>query len=289
MSRATNISASIENVTGKVWKPCWWMQAGVVDYKLCDREYDCEHCAFDEVLQGKVARLNAGSATLLFESPSDQQSTAIKRSDAAPQSVRGCEVLDGLFYHRGHTWARIEEAGTVRTGIDDFGQRVLGRAYSVSFPLLGAAVQRGEECWRFTHQAGVVALVSPVSGKIREINSSLFQRPSLINRDPHGLGWSMLIEPADLRGCLKDLLFGRRVRAWLEREIEKLYRTLSEVISGQRQGIGLTMNDGGLLESDFMSGLTAAQMRRVISAFFPPPSLEGTERNNSNFQLTVRR
>ena len=183
MSRATNINVSVENATRSVWKPCWWMQAGVVDYKLCDREYDCERCAFDEVLQGKVTRLSSGSATVLFDSPSDQQSTANKRSDASPASVRGCEVPNGLFYHPGHTWARIEEAGAVRTGIDDFGQRVLGRAYSVSIPLLGSAVRRGEECWRLTHQTGVAALVSPVSGKVREINSSLFQRPSLINRN----------------------------------------------------------------------------------------------------------
>ncbi|MFL6213965.1 MAG: hypothetical protein ACJ74J_08740 [Blastocatellia bacterium] len=29
---------------------CVWMQAGVVGYKLCDRQFDCEHCPFDLAL-----------------------------------------------------------------------------------------------------------------------------------------------------------------------------------------------------------------------------------------------
>jgi glycine cleavage system H lipoate-binding protein len=281
MNRATNTKGSVEKRASGALKTCWWMQAGLVDYKLCDREYDCEHCTFDEVLQGKVARLSSDSPRILFESPTDHQSNAIRRADASQASVRGCEVLKGLFYHPGHTWARIEEAGTVRTGIDDFGQRVLGRVYSVSVPAIGSTVRRGEGCWRLTHQAGVAALVSPVSGRIREINSTLFQRPSLINRDPHGLGWTMVIEPADLRGCLKGLLYGPKVKDWLEREIEKLYRTIYEVVSGRRLAIGPTMNDGGQLKSDFMSGFSAAQLRQLIGTFFPLPSREETERNNS--------
>lgn len=31
---------------------CVWMLAKVVDYKLCDQAYDCEQCAFDQVMRG---------------------------------------------------------------------------------------------------------------------------------------------------------------------------------------------------------------------------------------------
>lgn len=31
---------------------CVWMLAKVVDYKLCDQAYECEHCAFDHVMRG---------------------------------------------------------------------------------------------------------------------------------------------------------------------------------------------------------------------------------------------
>jgi hypothetical protein len=33
---------------------CVWMQAGVVGYKLCDREFDCDLCPFDAALRGQA-------------------------------------------------------------------------------------------------------------------------------------------------------------------------------------------------------------------------------------------
>lgn len=30
---------------------CIWMLAGVLTYRLCDRQYDCEHCPLDAALR----------------------------------------------------------------------------------------------------------------------------------------------------------------------------------------------------------------------------------------------
>ena len=35
--------------------PCIWMGAGLLRYRLCDREYDCEHCPLDAALRGAPA------------------------------------------------------------------------------------------------------------------------------------------------------------------------------------------------------------------------------------------
>jgi hypothetical protein len=32
---------------------CLWMSYGVIDYKLCDGKFDCEHCFFDRVMKNK--------------------------------------------------------------------------------------------------------------------------------------------------------------------------------------------------------------------------------------------
>lgn len=31
---------------------CVWMEAGVISFWLCNREYDCEHCPLDAALRG---------------------------------------------------------------------------------------------------------------------------------------------------------------------------------------------------------------------------------------------
>lgn len=244
--------------------PCVWMQAGVVDYKLCDRNYDCDHCPFDEGLHTR----------------SSQQALRDRREYSESISVQGCSVEPDLFYHPEHTWARIEEGGMVRAGLDDFGQRILGRAYSVSLPAPGTTVQAGSECLRLTHQSGVSILAAPVAGSVKEINSKLLQRPALMNRDPYDEGWLVLIEPGDLRCGLKGLMYGERVRDWLQREIEKLH----SLINGEQS----TMNDGGWLTQEFMSDLTDSERNRVVDSFFPL-SFEDKAKSNNPIQVLQRR
>lgn len=241
--------------------PCVWMQAGVVDYKLCDRDYDCEHCPFDEALHTRPG----------------QQTLSGDREYSETISVQGCRVEPDLFYHPAHTWARIEEGGMVRAGLDDFGQRMLGRAYSVSLPAEGVTVQPGAQCLRVTHQSGVSTLAAPVAGNVKEINSKLLQQPALMNRDPYGEGWLLLIEPGELKDCLKRLMYGERVREWLQREIEKLRSLINRLVNGEHA----TMTDGGLLRQEFMSELTITQRIKVIDSFFPLSFNEEAKSNNA--------
>jgi glycine cleavage system H lipoate-binding protein len=241
--------------------PCVWMQAGVVDYKLCDRAYDCDHCPFDEALHTR----------------SKQQTFSRTRDDSKSISVQGCRIAPNLFYHREHTWARIEDGGMVRTGLDDFGQRILGRTYSVSLPESGATVQLGSPCLRLTHQTGVSALAAPVAGSVIEANSKLIQQPALMNHDPYGEGWLMLLEPVDLKDCLKRLMYGERVEDWLQYEIDRLCSLIKQSATGQPA----TLNDGGWLTAEFMSELTTAQRSRVIDSFFPLSSNEEAKSNNA--------
>ena len=225
---------------------CVWMDAGVVDYKLCDRNYDCEHCAFDEALHG-------------------QRELAYRDKCFQPQ---GCEMAHDLFYQPYHTWMRIEENGEVRIGLDDFGQRLLGAAYALELPVEETALARGESCCCLTVQSGLVSLCSPVSGKVRKTNSNLMLHPSFVNRDPYGSGWIMLVEPTDLKACLERSLYGPKVEPWLLAEIEKL-RSLINILTNDEHDIPATMNDGGLITTNFLKDLTVEQTRRVISSFFP--------------------
>ena len=42
---------------------CVWMCAGLVAWKLCDRDFDCEHCPFDRAMRGGDASPSPGPAT----------------------------------------------------------------------------------------------------------------------------------------------------------------------------------------------------------------------------------
>lgn len=221
---------------------CWWMLAGIVDYKLCDRDFDCEHCPFDLILQ-------TGSQP--------EQ----KRADS--------QLMDSAFYGPAHVWVRVEDRGNVRIGLDDFAQRILGRVYAVSLPHEGIKLEKGEHCWSVTHKDGETPLLVPLSGTILEVNWKLKQSPSLLNRDPYGDGWAVVIKPTDLRTGLRDLFYGSRAVAWHSAEMEKL-QSLTFEISGRATGVS-TLPDGGMLNKDFLSELSAEQMRELIDSFLPRP------------------
>jgi glycine cleavage system H lipoate-binding protein len=256
-----NQPPNLDRTNGADVLNCLWMEAGVVGYKLCDRGYDCDRCPFDEGLHG-------------HPKPDLALSDRCDESAVGVVSVQGCEVGRNLFYHPGHSWARIEADGVVRVGLDDFARRMLGTAYSLALPSRNQELKRDQASWNITHQSGVTTVASPVSGKVLNVNSNLLLRPALINRDPYGEGWAMTIEPADLRSCLQRLMYGEKARQWLVNEIDRLRSVINQVLNDDHDGIIPTMTDGGLLTREFLHGLSVEQTRRVISSFFPLTSNE---------------
>ncbi|NIO18620.1 hypothetical protein GTN42_04145, partial [bacterium] len=43
-----------ETESATIQKRCIWMTAGVISFKLCPLDYDCEYCEFDEVMRSRV-------------------------------------------------------------------------------------------------------------------------------------------------------------------------------------------------------------------------------------------
>jgi len=42
-------------------------------------------------------------------------------------------------------------------------------------------------------------LYAPLSGKVVEINQALVEKPEVINTDPYGAAWMIIVEPRDLK------------------------------------------------------------------------------------------
>lgn len=109
-----------------------------------------------------------------------------------------------LSYTEEHEWARIEgDRATV--GITDFAQDALGDIVYVDLPPVGTAVTAGETFGEVESTKSVSDLYSPVTGTIQERNGALEQRPELVNADPYGEGWMVVIQ-MDASGETSDLL-----------------------------------------------------------------------------------
>ena len=106
------------------------------------------------------------------------------------------EFPQDLRYTKEHEWARAE-GNRVRVGITDFAQDALGDVVYVDLPEVGAAVQADQPLGEVESTKSVSDVYSPVSGTVVEKNPLIDDRPELVNEQPYGDGWLVVIEVAD--------------------------------------------------------------------------------------------
>ncbi|HZD03001.1 MAG TPA: glycine cleavage system protein GcvH [Actinomycetes bacterium] len=111
---------------------------------------------------------------------------------------------ESLKYTREHEWARVEGDRAI-VGITDYAQDALGDIVYVDLPAVGTAVSAGERFGEVESTKSVSDIYSPVSGTIVERNHELDKNPEIINSDPHGRGWLIVVEvsePSELDGLM---------------------------------------------------------------------------------------
>lgn len=133
--------------------------------------------------------------------------------------VEGYEVPEGLYYSKDWMWIKIED-GKARIGVTDYAQKQMREIVFAELPRAGDEVRRGEPFGTLESVKAVSDLISPLTGRIVEVNSRASDSPEIINEDPYGEGWLILIEPANLEEDLKTLMSFEQAVEWY-REIAR--------------------------------------------------------------------
>lgn len=120
------------------------------------------------------------------------------------------EIPEDLRYTKDHEWAKLE--GTrARLGITDHAQNELTDVVYVELPQIGKVVKQGEEFGVVESVKAASELYAPLSGKVVEVNKALEDKPELVNEQPYGDGWMIVLEVTD-PGEAKDLMDARAYR-----------------------------------------------------------------------------
>ncbi len=112
---------------------------------------------------------------------------------------------DDLRYAENHEWARLEADGGVRVGITDYAQDALGDIVYVDLPEVGRKLAAGEAFGEVESTKSVSDVYAPVAGTVEAVNGALGDTPEVVNSDPYGSGWMVLIRPDD-SGALDALM-----------------------------------------------------------------------------------
>ena len=118
-------------------------------------------------------------------------------------------------YTKEHEWASAEGDTRVRVGITDFAQDALGDVVYVDVPEEGTEVRAGQPFGEVESTKSVSDVYSPVTGTVVERNASLADTPEVVNQDPYGEGWMVVIELTD-RGELDGLMDAAAYRQLVE-------------------------------------------------------------------------
>lgn len=203
--------------------------AGRVQTRECHRGFDCGHCAEHPAF----ANIQPATTALSLE-------------------AFGLDFPSDRFYHRGHTWVRLEEDGTLTVGLDDLGRRLLGMPDHVELPRPGDEVQVNGAAWYAIRNGAPVRILSPVDGTV-------------VATGGPGEDWYLRIRPLRPNPNLAHLLRGAEVSAWLRRELERLQILVAPA------GAGAALADGGVLMDDLPQAQPDADWDAVYGKMFLAP------------------
>jgi len=234
-------------------RPCIWMEMGLVTYKICDRDLDCDGCPLDIGLRGQAAppqsgRPNRGGKGL--------------RIPVLSKLLR--EGNDDRFFHPNHTWVTVTSPDEIRIGIDSIAAIVLGSIDELSIPSVNRRIRRGSPCCQVVQGPRVFSIPSPVSGRVIARNEELVGFGDMLVLDPMAKGWICTLAPDDLEADLKLCRVGDSVVPWYLQELEWLDSVLERCQRRHEELVGETVFDGGELSRNLRDLLPADEYRNLV-------------------------
>jgi hypothetical protein len=200
--------------------------AGRVMSRTCDNAFDCRHCE-------KYSQFAVLPAT-------------------GNVNALGLNYSEDCYYHRGHTWVKPAEDGTVTIGLDELAVHLIGTPDLLDLPNPGTQLELNETAWRMKKNGREIKVRMPIEGTVVSLGGP---------RE----GWYLKLQPRlDLRDptTLRHLLRGPEVRGWLTRELERLQLQL------RAPNAPPALADGGVLMPNLMDHVPDADWDNVLADTF---------------------
>lgn len=228
------------------------MSAGLVNYKLCDLNFNCEHCEFHHAMQGT----EHSSATQPLENSdivtfSNNENTNQMVNACLNKLLEGCKIHLDRFYHSSHFWLKPEDSDQVQMGIDNLSLKILYPLDRCILPQTGELIQYGQLMGWLVRGEIMIPLYAPVRGEIAAVNPSY---PLNVNVAAHP-SWDntflLKIKSKDLAMELKRKSYSTGGIENYQKKIFCIKAYLQRSLGDhQPEDIGLTLGDGGAMEQN---------------------------------------
>jgi glycine cleavage system H lipoate-binding protein/CheY-like chemotaxis protein len=130
-------------------------------------------------------------------------------------------IPGGVLISAGHCWANLAQDGTVRIGLDDFANKLLGRIDSIDFPNIGMNLKAGEALFSVNQGHRRAQFHAPLSGTVVLINEDLAKNCATLEEMSYGKNWICVIDGDDLDAELPQLKIGKTAVALFQEDIDR--------------------------------------------------------------------
>jgi len=102
-----------------------------------------------------------------------------------------------IKYSANHSWARLEGETEAILGITDHLLKGWEHINSIDLPKKGEKIKQDASFTEIDSEENFLTIVSPLSGKIIEVNREVLSNPKLLLEDPYDDGWLVRIKLSD--------------------------------------------------------------------------------------------
>lgn len=145
------------------------MASNVVDYKLCDREFDCDNCFFDKSMRN----IQHQFSSMDIEDKKDKLNKIVQ---TIIHNIENAEFNSQYSYFRNHLVAKNLFANTYYLGFSPVAIDILDSSTSIEQNARVEKIKKGEQLLKITGAWGKVDLLAPIDfsylGHINEAHNS---------------------------------------------------------------------------------------------------------------------
>ena len=247
----------------KCMNTCVWMDAGVITYKCCDRDYDCEHCALDKGLR----------ETLPSVHPEKPPAKVVTLSVDLPKNVRDHEAellrkYQNVLFHPEfsymdpHLWVRVLDETSFIVGLDGLWSSLLPEKTEL-ITVAGHTERRPGDAFCWVYSDGEPTKLSlPVEATFRSRVTDLADNLFAIRTNPYELGWLFTASKEDILELESMLIPANRYTSTLTDTVEDFITEAYHKLSTSPE-LGILLNDGGEPVSSLAQALGAETYRQL--------------------------
>ena len=144
---------------------CIWMASQIIEYKLCDNNFECENCVFDNAMRNLINKREA------------HDNTVTNVVDVISEKLQSIKYDNSIIYLKNNLVAKKICANTFYLGIDPVFSCFLDNKSSLVLNDSEKNIKAGQSIFRISGSWGTVNLLSPMNFIIYDRVANSFGNP----------------------------------------------------------------------------------------------------------------